>query len=240
MCAWCKKYGLDHTTVSANLNYVLNQASSEKECFNGMRDTGRNTSGVNGGGMRLDDFMKLTEAVETGLSRAQVVALRLYTSHIFNTINDPLRDTSRTLSHPLPAITHNIQTGIRRMRALNAEDNTATEEINFWRGFADMKVTDEFLKSGGTEFAPMSTTTNPRVAVGYAVRKGETNASLLMKIITTNNLQRGANLKFLSVFPDEDETLFPPLTYLQPNGNQQVIEYDGIKLTVVEVATTLP
>jgi len=41
------------------------------------------------------------------------------------------------------------------------------------------------------------------VAVGYAVRKGATNGSLLPKprIVTTNNLHRGANLKFLSVFP---------------------------------------
>ena len=41
------------------------------------------------------------------------------------------------------------------------------------------------------------------VAVGYAVRKGATNGSLLLKprIVTTNNLHRGANVKFQSVFP---------------------------------------
>jgi len=86
----------------------------------------------------------------------------------------------------------------------------------------------------------MSTTTDPEVAVGYAVRKGMTNGSLLMKLKTSNNLQRGAELTWLSVFPSEAEMLFPPLTFLQPTGNKQMIEYKGIKLTIVEVTTTLP
>ena len=34
--------------------------------------------------------------------------------------------------------------------------------------------------------------------------------------------------------------LFPPLTFMQPTGAEQVIQYGGIKLTVVEVTTTLP
>jgi hypothetical protein len=41
MCAACKKYGLDHSTISADLNYCLHEVSSEKECFNGVRDKGR-------------------------------------------------------------------------------------------------------------------------------------------------------------------------------------------------------
>jgi hypothetical protein len=60
---------------------------------------------------------------------------------------------------------------------------------------------------------------------------------------TSNNLQRGAEaaeLTWLSVFPGEAETLYPPLTFMQPTGREQVIEYDGIKLTVVECTTTLP
>ena len=66
-----------------------------------------------------------------------------------------------------------------------------------------------------------------------------------MKIVTSNNLQRGADLTFVSMFPGESETLFPPLTFMQPTGKQQVVEVkqdngDMFKLTIVEVTTTLP
>ena len=75
---------------------------------------------------------------------------------------------------------------------------------------------------------------------------GETNGGLLMKIITKNNLQRGADLTFLSMFPGEtfSEILFPPLTFVQPTGRVQVIEVKHgdrvFNLTVIEVTTTLP
>ena len=77
-------------------------------------------------------------------------------------------------------------------------------------------------------------------AVGYAICKGVKNGALLMRLKTKNSLERGAELTWLSVFPGEAETLYPPLTFMQPTGREQVIEYDGIKLTVVECTTTLP
>ena len=88
--------------------------------------------------------------------------------------------------------------------------------------------------------APMSTSKKAAVAVGYAIRKGVKNGALLMRLKTKNSLERGAELTWLSVFPGEAETLYPPLTFMQPTGREQVIEYDGIKLTVVECTTTLP
>ena len=72
MCDRCKHYCLDYTTISADLNYVLLEESSEKECFNGVRDKGRKRPGEEGGGTRLDDFMMMREAIETNLTRDQV------------------------------------------------------------------------------------------------------------------------------------------------------------------------
>jgi len=72
MCNTCKKYCLDHTTISADLNYVLHEESSEKACFNGVRDKDRKRPGGQGEGMRLDDFMKLRQATETNLTRDEV------------------------------------------------------------------------------------------------------------------------------------------------------------------------
>ena len=240
LCECCKKYSLDYSTISADLNYVLHEESSEKECFNGVRDKGRNHLGADGGGMRLDDFMQLKEAVETKLSRAMVAALRFYTSHSFTAINQPLRDTGRQTQHPLSAITFNIQEGIKKLRGLDAKGEKATAEVNLWRGFADMQVSTEFKSKGGSEYAPMSTSTKAGIATGYAVRRGVMDGALLMKLKTKNNLQRGAELTWLSMFPGEAETLYPPLTFLQPTGAEQVIEYDGIKLSVVEVEPTVP
>ena len=61
----------------------------------------------------------------------------------------------------------------------------------------------------------MSTTTDPAVAVGYAIRKGVTNGALLMKMKTKNNLERGARVKWVSMFQAEEEVVFPPLTFMQ-------------------------
>jgi hypothetical protein len=40
------------------------------------------------------------------------------------------------------------------------------------------------------------------------------------------------------MFPEEDEILFGPLTFLHPTGNTEVIEVGGIRFTVVEVEPT--
>jgi hypothetical protein len=81
----------------------------------------------------------------------------------------------------------------------------------------------------------MSTTTNIETAVAYGISK----QSLIFKILTRNNLQRGADLEWLSAFPTEAEILYPPLTYLQPTGRTQVIEVGKCRFTVVEVSPTI-
>jgi hypothetical protein len=207
LCAICKKHCLDHSTISADLHYILHEPSSEKDCFNGKRDKDRNHKGKDSGGMRLDDFMLLKEVVETKLTRQMVAALWFYTSHSFTAINQALRDSDRQTQHPLSAITTNIQEGIKKLRGLDAKGESAIAEINLWRGFTDMQVSQEFQSKGGLEYAPMSTTTKPEIATGYEIRKGVNRRALLMKLKTSNNLQRGAELTFLSLFPGEAETV---------------------------------
>ena len=78
----------------------------------------------------------------------------------------------------------------------------------------DVKIPDDFLqgKRGGTELAPMSTTTSLAVALEYCASP----RPLLFRLRAKTFMQRGAGPAFLSCFPDEAETLFPPLTYLNP------------------------
>ena len=114
----------------------------------------------------------------------------------------------------------------------------------------------------GTELAPMSTTSSLRTAVDYSMSK----RSLIFCIRTKNKLERGVNLEWISAFSRESETLFPPLTYLQPTGRTQVgcryfpvtycywwiplpltralwlwqeIEVGGMHFTIVEVTATI-
>ena len=153
LCACCKKYGLDHRTISEDLYYVLHEASSTIKCFNGKRDVGRDNAGADGGGMRLDDFCKLAQAIEAKLTKAMVAALRFYTSHSFAAINNALRDSNRKTQHPLSAITWNLHNGIKLQRALDAKGAAATATVDLWRGFADTKVSDIFKKVGFSEYA---------------------------------------------------------------------------------------
>ena len=58
--------------------------------------------------------------------------------------------------------------------------------------------------------------------------------------MTRNNLERGADVQWLSMFPGESEILFPPLTFLQSTRSvPHVIECNGVAVTVVELSTTL-
>ena len=91
----------------------------------------------------------------------------------------------------------------------------------------------------------MSTSTDVRVAVGYAIRKTTTGGALLMRIVTRNNLERGMDLKWISMFPGESERLLGPLNFMNKPKKFQEIEINGVndqkvKLTVVEITVTAP
>ena len=94
--------------------------------------------------------------------------------------------------------------------------------IDLWRGMKDVVVesSSEFQANGGSEFAPMSTTSNLDVAVAY----GMSQRSLLFKITSKNFMARGADISYLSCFPGEQEYLFPPLTFVRaPLLNRMLI-----------------
>ena len=89
-----------------------------------------------------------------------------------------------------------------------------------YRGVSEetIKLPDEFVNpsassrgfAGGVEMASFSTTTERHVAESYA---GAGEHSSIFEI-TFDQANRGADLKFLSQYPHEDEILFPPGTSL--------------------------
>ena len=220
---------LDAQEVKAMLHYIRFETTSEKKYANGIRDRGR-------GKQTISDFMLNPKAVEAGLTEAQLVALRLYTTRAYKFINDPLRNEERYKKSeqcPLPVTTFFISEAIKRLRALHA--GSCSGEATLWRGMLSREVTNCFMQNGGTEMACMSTSADLNVAVRYSLSR----QSLLFKIVSHGFMTMGADVRWLSAFPDEEEIVYPPLTYLKPTGRQQEVEVerDGqlFTFTVIEI-----
>ena len=206
------------------LDYVLNQPAAEERVRHGIRDQGRN-------GEVFADFVSHSSSRQANLSDAHVLALRLYTTPCYESLNKPLRDTARESAHPFAATVGFLNEGIRRLRSVGAVSETANEGQVLWRGMANISVSDEFMSTGGTEVAPMSTTSSLEVAVQY----GLSQSTLLFRLTTTSFMDRGASLEFLSAFPAEHEVLYPPMTFLRPRGEPYQLTVNEIDFTVVHV-----
>merc|ERR1719491_1603616 len=87
---------------------------------------------------------------------------------------------------------------------------------------------DTLREKGGTELAPMSTSEDRSVALKYAA-----SDSPLILCFKTKGLNKGISLKFRSVYPKEEEYLYPPGTYLTL---EDVTDEDGYR--IITVATS--
>ncbi len=209
--------------------YIMYESASQVEDDWGVRDVGHDE-------MDLESFYNHESARIAGLTKGHVLALRLYTCNVYKSLNNPLRkfkrDKDGNLIHPLsmeaphrfPVTIAFIDDAIRKLRAVEAvksqKEGIGPRQVILWRGMRDIKTSDEFLRSGGVEVAPMSTTNSLQVAIHYAM-KGEANT--IFRIITNSFMDRGANIAFLSTYPKEEEYLYPPLTFLSPTGRRQRI-----------------
>jgi len=164
-------------------------------------------------GMRLDDFMMHHHAQVAEVSRVQLLALRLYTTSSYPRFNGPLR--SGTTPHPLRMTVYHLAEGLKALRRVEAR--AAPEDFNrlmyLYRGLRDTTLDRaQFVETGGTEMAPMSTSAKKEVALSYAASK----VPLLFQY-STRGLGRGVALSWCSCYPKEEEYLYPPMTYLQPD-----------------------
>ena len=72
---------------------------------------------------------------------------------------------------------------------------------DLWRGMKDIVVSDEFMSYGGSELGCMSTSESLKIIASYAY----SSSPLLFRMKVETPMDRGARLKWLSVYPDEDE-----------------------------------
>ena len=117
------------------------------------------------------------------------------------------------------------------LRAVAASLPNAHTALVYWRGMKDLGLTMEFLQKGGTEFACLSTSASQEVAVSFAA----SSLPLVFKFATKDFTSRGANIGWLSVYPNEQEALYPPLTYLRSvKAENEVIGGMTILVATVE------
>lgn len=168
---------------------------------------------IRGQSMTMDELMACSNVQDAGLERHHVLALRLYTTSTHRSINNPMRQSPPTLPHPFAATLYYISDALSKLREVQGKDPAMRNEtLVFWRGMKDLQITDEFLRTGGSEMACMSTTSDQSVAVEFALSR----SPLLFKLVSKSFMSHGADISFLSVYPGEAEGLFPPLTYLRP------------------------
>lgn len=186
-------------------------------------------------GKTIEYFLNHESSQTARLTLPEVVALRLYTTSSFAAINTPLRERRK---HPFAMTVYHLSGGLKKLRTVAAEASKGdssplgcasfNQELALWRGVKDREVDWEtFAVTGGTELAPMSTTPSKEVARTYARSQHP-----LMLRYDTKAMGRGCSIKYLSVFPKEDEYLYPPLTYLSPIRKFE--DDDGVQILVVE------
>ena len=162
-------------------------------------------------GTSLDSLVAHEHAKIAKLELHHVLALRLYTTSSYPKVNDPLRADPPQRPHPFSATTWFIDQGIKKLRAVAAQRADAHTTQVYWRGMKDLGLTMGFLQTGGTEFACLSTSASQEAAVRFAA----SGLPLVFKFETKDFTSRGADIAFLSVYPNEQEALYPPLTYLR-------------------------
>jgi hypothetical protein len=221
--------------------YITKCAASERVCAQGIRDHNRKS-------YVLADFAASKEATIAHLNLAHVLALRLYTSPAFKSLNIPLRTYKRDAEgnvlrppemnapHSFPITVLYIREAISKLRAAESILGTQGDLQVMWRGNKDLVVSKDHLSRGGVETSIISTSLSLETAVRYSFSE----RPVIFKIITRSFMERGAFLEWVSVFPGERECCFPPLTFFSPTGRHQRVKLqEGCSATVIEFTPRL-
>lgn len=181
------------------------------------------------------NVMASAEVKKANLSKYHVLALMLYTTSSYASINEPLRKTPIEQPHPFAVTLFYISEAIKRLRIVQTE---TIFPKTYWRGLKDRKLSEAFFKAnGGTEYGCMSTSALKEIAFDFA----KSSCPLVFKLVVSGALTDGADISFLSVYPLEKEVLYPPLTYLRVKKGKPSLDMVGSKtMLVIEVEPQFP
>lgn len=180
----------------------------------------------------VEALLQTKQAVTAKLQWHHILALRLYTTSSYCRINNPLREDPQ--NHPFPATVLFITEALKKLRALEwGKPGTK----RFYRGIQGKLLPEEFGKTGGTEYACMSTSTDLMIAIEFATKEDSSCTSVIFEYTSSSFVSRGADISFLSVYPEEKETLYPPLIFLEPKSMSRIEE--AIKITFKELGDSI-
>ena len=161
--------------------------------------------------------------VEAGLCEEEIIGLRLYTGPLFVKTNRVLRSASRSKEdNNYGNVIHAIVSGISKL----AKVSGIPEGRMVYCGVGGMRLPKRFYEEdetgarGGVERAFRSTTTAREVAINYACACGREMATLFC--IQVDAVNKGACISHVSQFPEEEEVLMPPGSYLEVVGEPKV------------------
>ena len=207
----------DNGKWAEEYQYIVSEPAKEKVSPNNnnrIRDKGHN-------GMTLKDFLDHTIAVEANLALSEVCVLRLYTGGFYQPFNETLRAIESN-----PEQLKSWQTCISVLySAIIKLSCTNAKRRKVYRG-ADRRLKDEFFSTddtvaGGAEVSFISSTMDPKVAVSYALRGG--NKDITLFEIPLDGGSTGADVSWISQYPEEVEILFPPCTYITCTGKPKML-----------------
>jgi hypothetical protein len=165
------------------------------------------------GGMRVDDFTNHPIAKQCKLTQAEVVALRLYTGPMYKAFNNALRQVETD-----PSQLERWKTCISVLySAVVSLSLNQTKKRVVYRG-ADKRLSEEFFNKpddevvGGTELAFVSTSLDYKVAISYASKDRKKEFTIFE--IPLDGISNGADVQWVSQYPEEEEVIIPPCTYL--------------------------
>jgi hypothetical protein len=191
-------------------------------------------------GRTLDDFTTKAQMRCPKIKKAHIAVARLYTGKLYRPWNSALRalsnaDTDKDATKELLKWATCIAVLYEALIILSFDTK---EECTVWRGVDEtsMELPDSFTKgdfAGGVEMAFMSTTKNPQIALDFS--GGPDKKGSIFEIRFTG-ASRGVDVQLFSLWPEEQELLYAPFTYLTCQdtrrvGNKTLIKLDATMST---------
>ena len=202
-------------------------------------------------GTEFQEIQKALKLHKLELAPVEVIGLRLYTGPAYYKYNTELRNAyekqsseqrggcfGATPSAPFKfvATVHAIYSGLIKLAQV---EQLQGENRACYRGIG-LKLPKSMLQpdalgfKGGCEVAFMSSARKLEVAVFFLNEAQDDSANNILEI-QIGQVDRGASLKWLSQYPEEDEVLFPPLSYIEIVGGpceKKVQLRTGVERTV--------
>jgi hypothetical protein len=168
----------------------------------------------------IEELMQLDIVKKAKLQRVEVISVSLYSGPMFMKYNACLRQGNADGRNMYATTIFVLVSAVQKI----ARVTEISKDLVLYCGLGNVSdLPESFVRcdamgsQGWTEFGFRSTTADKAVALDYSgIKKG--NPHPMVITITPNAIDRGACIAELSQYPGEQEYLFVPCSFVQPNG----------------------